>query len=129
MKKQNQSLIVGAKVVLDFPARWRGAKPEFQDQLKKDVASTEHWFGKEATVVDYTPSNENPYGVLLEDGQIGRYWDGAFSVKELPKDRDQEILDCIGEIRTATASIGKDMLALLTKMLERLNKLKEEEPL
>lgn len=126
MKKQTTNLLVGATVLLDFPARWRGAKPEFQEQLKKDVAAGEHWFGQEGLIVDYTPTNENPYGVLLKDGQIGRYWDGAFTVKELPKTSDEEILACLTEIQNALRTIGKDGMELLTRVATQLEKIERK---
>lgn len=96
MAKAKTNILIGAKVVIDYPNRWRGAKDEkTQAALRAEAEASKtsgelrgaYYFGEKATVVNYNPNEERGscYDVLLaSNGEIVSIHQAEFTVQELP---------------------------------------------
>jgi hypothetical protein len=104
MKNKNSALI-GAKILIDWPVRWKNARPEIRESLKTEASQKEAHFGHVATVAAYNPGQErgNEYVVVLDDGTVTEIYQGAFTVTEMPASEInalREQVDLLKEILT-----------------------------
>ncbi len=138
MKKQSTNLLVGAKVCIDYPNRWRGARtPELQAQMRAETEASKtnmegrgaYYFGETGVVVNYNRDTDNgaDYDVLLDSSHELVHVHGCeFTVQEMPKAKDEEILACLTEIQNALRAIGKDGMELLTRLATQLEKIERK---
>lgn len=96
--------LVGRRVVIDWPVRWRGASPEFQEKLKAEAAQKEHYFGEEGEVTCYDAAERELVIILDKSKEIVRVYEGAITVKTVsPAEQDH-----------------KEVVSLLTQILEAI---------
>lgn len=92
MKKQT-SLLVGAKVLIDFHNMWAAPNPQMREQLKAETQRAQQRYGQTGVIVDYTPSQDAAYGVLIDgDGTLYRTHDCHFTVTQMPPDDTDPIV-------------------------------------
>lgn len=98
--------LVGRKVVIDWPSRWMGAKPEFHEQLKADAKAQDHLFGEEGEIVGFNP--DEPSGKVLViavkcTNQLVYRDAGAVTIKSVsPREEDhKEVVDLLRQILDA----------------------------
>lgn len=66
-KSKTQNRVVGRKVLIDWPVRWRDAVPQFRAGLKEEASKGEPYFGATGEVVAYNPGEDRgELAVLLE---------------------------------------------------------------
>jgi hypothetical protein len=107
--KAKTNLLIGAKVCIDYPNRWRGAKDEATRQRMR--AETEasktsmdghgaYFFGETGLIVNYNPGDERGkcYDILLDSNhEVESLNDCEFTVTELPKP-DAEVVVLLSSI-------------------------------
>lgn len=101
MKKQNNNL-VGRKVLIDWPVRWRGAQPENREHLKTEAAKKEPYFGETGEIVAYNPTREDckTLSIVLDSTkEIVSVYDGAVTIKSDPP--EDESLSLLRQILAA----------------------------
>ncbi len=118
-KSKTQNRVVGRKVVIDWPVRWRDALPDFRDGLKED-AKKEPYFGATGEVVAYDPSEERgELAVLLEKsdttkaedvGRLVYLYHGAVTFTSEPPNPNGEVEDLLRQI---LAAIKENAIAAL----------------
>lgn len=108
MKQTRNSLLIGAKVLINWPSAWQTAQPQYHEQLKLEAAKNDARFGETGVIVDYSPSEDfgRRYGVLLDKSrEIERFREGAMTVLELPKNDDAEVVDLLKQIARTVDNI------------------------
>ncbi len=135
MKKQSTNLLVGAKIVIDYPNRWQGAKdPAIQARLRAEVETSKndpsgrgaYFFGENGTIVNYRPNDEKGemYDVLRDlTGEVISIHQCEFTVQLLPPNKDQEIINAIVSLTTAITGGNKLTLGLLKQLVKQLEDL------
>ena len=98
-KKDN--LLVGSRVLIDWPMRWRGADAKWVESLKVDARKEAH-FGEKATIVAYRPNSPEGRDLTIRldsTGAIVSLHTGAVTVESLPN--DDEVVDLLRQILAA----------------------------
>lgn len=107
--KTKTNLLVGAKVVIDWPVRWKGATEKYVQGLRADAEKNEAYFGETGTIVAYNHGAENgkELEILLDGavreadkGEIANLYIGAVTVTELPKDSNADVLAALERIES-----------------------------
>jgi hypothetical protein len=98
-KTNADNRIVGRKVLIDWPMRWKSHDEKFRDQMRAEAERNEHRFGETGEVVAYNPDDEQArvLAVLCDkDGRLERFHEGAVTFTSQPKtDRVEELLELI----------------------------------
>lgn len=104
-KSVNNNL-VGRKVLIDWPVRWRSADPKNSEMLKAEAKAKEHYFGETGEIVAYNPGE--PSGkeltILLDSSkEIVHLYDGSVTITSVaPREEDhKEVCDLLRQIVAA----------------------------
>jgi hypothetical protein len=115
MKKSTKnSLVIGAKVLIDWPVRWKDCRPEYRDEERAKASKTESRFGETGVIVAYNPGTEraNDYEVLLDStGRIESFYVGALTVTAMPPDPSAETNELLVKILAAIGKLDKNIVA------------------
>ncbi len=105
MKKQN-NLLVGAKVLIDWPMRWKDCRPEYIESEKENASKSESRFGCTGTIVAYNPGDEqgNNLAILIDGGRIENFHEGAVTVTTPAPDSNVDISALLKQILEAIKS-------------------------
>jgi len=104
MAKQQTNLLVGAQVLIDWPCRWKHARPELVQDLKAEAAAKEAFFGETGTIVASDPGEPrgNAMKVLIGSGkyvgELEDLYEGALTVLQLPPNPNARTEDLLSEI-------------------------------
>ena len=99
-KKKPQNNLVGCRVLIDWPVRWKDCREEFKAEQKERAKREEHRFGECGEIVAYNPTAENAktLAILLDDGRIEDFYEGAVTVTERPKPPVDESAELLRQI-------------------------------
>jgi len=117
MKKSTKnSLVIGAKVLIDWPVRWKDCRPEYREEERAKAAKNEQRFGETGVIVAYNPGSEraNDYEVLLDStGRIESFYVGALTVTAMPPDTYGETNELLTKILAAIGRLDKNVIAAI----------------
>jgi hypothetical protein len=105
-KSVNNNL-VGRKVLIDWPCRWRGAEARHVETLKAEAKAKEHYFGETGEIVAYNPAEESAkcLAICLDSTkEIVHVYDGAVTITTVsPREQDHaQVVDLLQQILEAT---------------------------
>jgi hypothetical protein len=98
-KSVNNNL-VGRKVLIDWPVRWRGADPTNSEMLKAEAKAKEQNFGETGEIVAYNPGEPSGKELTIcldSSKEIVHLYDGAVTITSVaPREEDhKEITDLL----------------------------------
>jgi hypothetical protein len=104
-KSVNNNL-VGRKVMIDWPVRWRGADAAHVETLKAEARAKEHYWGETGEIVAYNPAEESAkcLAICLDSTkEIVHLFDGAVTITTVsPREEDhKEVCDLLRQILEA----------------------------
>ncbi len=112
-KSKTQNRVVGRKVLIDWPCRWRDALPQYRAGLKEDAKKSEHYFGSTGEVVAYNPGDDRgELAVLLEQsdktkpedwGRLVYLFHGAVTFTSEPPNPNGEVEELLRQILAAVS--------------------------
>lgn len=107
-KSVNNNL-VGRKVIIDWPVRWRGAAAQHVETLKAEAKAKEHYFGETGEIIAYNPAEESAktLAICLDSSkEIVHLFDGAVTItSDAPSTAEhKEMMGVLSEILEAIKS-------------------------
>jgi hypothetical protein len=104
-KSVNNNL-VGRKVMIDWPIRWKGADPKHSETLKAEAKAKEHYFGETGEIVAYNPAEESGKELTIcldNTKEIVHLFYGAVTITTVsPREEDhKEVCDLLRQILAA----------------------------
>jgi hypothetical protein len=104
-KSVNNNL-VGRKVMIDWPIRWRGADPKHSETLKAEAKAKENYFGETGEIVAYNPGEESAKTLAIcldSTKEIVHLYDGAVTITSVsPREEDhKEVCDLLRQVIAA----------------------------
>jgi hypothetical protein len=100
-KNTTNNILIGARVLIDWPCRWRGYDPKVMESCRALAEKEEMWFGETGVVVAHDPQDSAKDWMVCRDrdGQVHHFYHGALSVTQLPAN-DRDVVAVLKEILT-----------------------------
>lgn len=114
--KTKTNLLIGARILIDWPNRWAHAAPDQRDRLRAEAEKSKneiggcYWFGEKATIIAFHPDGEKgkEYDVLLDSShEIESLHQSWFTVMEVPKP-DGEVVTLLTKILAAIEALDRN---------------------
>jgi hypothetical protein len=134
MKAKKDNNLIGRKVLIDWPVRWREACPNHRDELKAKAKASESYFGHRGEIVAYDPNEERAkcLKILLEgagqfetDEEIAKarlyagvlinLYEGAVTITSDPINPESELLKAAQETNRTLDAIRRTLEILASR--------------